>query len=66
MTPNIGGVERLLRFAFGFLLFSLLFTAPVTPLGWLGVVPMLFGALGFCPVYHVLARVRRRDDDRRA
>lgn len=63
MKPNIDGVERLLRFAFGFLLFSLLFTAPVTPLGWLGLVPMLIAILGLCPVYALWAHLRRDGDD---
>ncbi len=57
------GVERLLRFAFGFLLFSLLLTAPVTPLGWLGLVPMLIAIPGLCPVHALRAHLRRDGDD---
>jgi hypothetical protein len=32
-------------------LLSLVFVGPQTAWGWIGVVPLLTGLLGFCPAY---------------
>ena len=48
---NEGGLDRLLRIVVGLVLLALVFVGPKTPLGWIGVVPLLTGLVGFCPAY---------------
>ena len=44
-------VERVARVALGLVLLSLAFVGPQTAWGYLGVVPLITGLLGSCPVY---------------
>jgi hypothetical protein len=54
MKINMGGIDRGLRLAVGLALVSLVFVGPQTPWGWLGLVPLLTAAVGFCPLYPLL------------
>ena len=54
MTRNEGSLDRILRIVVGIVLISLVFIGPQTPWGWLGVVPLLTGLVGWCPVYTLL------------
>jgi hypothetical protein len=54
MKPNEGTIDRALRVAVGILLLALTLTHTIGPWGWLGVVPLLTGAIGWCPLYTVL------------
>lgn len=47
-------IERVLRVALGAGLVALVFVGPRTPWGWIGVVPIVTGLLGSCPLYTVL------------
>jgi hypothetical protein len=38
----------------GLALISLVFVGPQTPFGWIGVVPLITGLVGWCPVYTLL------------
>lgn len=51
---NEGTVDRVLRVVAGAALVSLVFVGPETPWGWIGVVPLVTGLLGNCPVYSLL------------
>ena len=51
---NEGTVDRALRVIAGAALVSLVFVGPETPWGWIGVVPLVTGLLGNCPVYSLL------------
>lgn len=51
MTKNVGGVDRGLRIAVGLALLSLVFVGPQTPWGWIGLVPLFTGFIGWCPAY---------------
>jgi hypothetical protein len=33
---------------------SLVFIGPQTPWAWIGLVPLITGLVGFCPLYRVL------------
>ena len=44
-------VERVLRVLLGLVLLSLVFVGPKTPWGWIGIVLVLTGASGLCPLY---------------
>ena len=54
MIQNEGSVDRVARVLLGVLLLSLVFIGPQTWLGLIGVVPLLTGLVGFCPLYRVL------------
>ena len=54
MTVNEGTIDRAIRVVLGLGLLALAFTGPQTPLGYLGIVPLATGLLGFCPLYKVL------------
>lgn len=54
MLRNEGTIDRWLRVILGLVLLSLVFVGPRTPWGWLGLLPLLTGAVGFCPMYRVL------------
>jgi hypothetical protein len=54
MKPNEGTIDRALRIAVGILLLALTFTHSIGMWGWIGVVPLLTGLIGWCPLYTVL------------
>ncbi len=54
MKINEAGWDRWVRVALGLGLLSLTFVGPQTWLGLLGIVPLLTGLSGFCPLYGVL------------
>ena len=56
MTTNVGTADRVIRFALAAVLFSLFYfaTGPIRTLGFLGFLPLLTGAVGWCPLYSVL------------
>jgi hypothetical protein len=45
--------ERIMRIMLGLVLLSLAFVGPKTWWGFLGIVPLLTGLLGSCPLYTV-------------
>ncbi|MCC6277882.1 MAG: DUF2892 domain-containing protein [Oligoflexia bacterium] len=51
MKMNAGGIDRFLRIAVGVVLIALVFVGPQTPWGWVGVIPLVTGLLGYCPLY---------------
>lgn len=51
IKPNLGGIDRAIRILAGAALLALVFVGPQTPLGYLGLVPLLTGVIGFCPAY---------------
>ena len=53
MHTNVGSIDRVARVLLGSLLLSLVFFGPHTWLGLLGIVPLVTGVVGFCPLYRV-------------
>lgn len=53
MWQNEASWDRIARVVLGLGLISLVFVGPQTPLGWLGVILVGTGAVGFCPIYRV-------------
>ncbi|MFO0696503.1 MAG: DUF2892 domain-containing protein [Polyangiales bacterium] len=53
LPKNEHPVERVVRVVAGLGLLSLVFVGPKTMWGLLGIVPILTGALGSCPLYTV-------------
>ncbi|MDX1817219.1 MAG: DUF2892 domain-containing protein [Marinobacter sp.] len=54
MSINMGGVDRILRTLIGVVLLALVFVGPQTPWGWIGLVPLITGLVGVCPLYTLL------------
>ncbi len=53
MTLNEGTLDRAVRIALGLALLTMVFVGPQTWLGWVGVIPLVTGLVGFCPLYRV-------------
>ena len=51
---NEGAIDRILRTGLGIALISMVFVGPQTPWGWLGLVPLITGLVGFCPLYRLI------------
>lgn len=51
MKCNSSGIERSLRVLAGLVLITLAVTGTVGMWGWIGVIPLLTGIVGFCPAY---------------
>ncbi|MCF8482300.1 MAG: DUF2892 domain-containing protein [Rhodospirillum sp.] len=51
MTKNVGGVDRILRAIVGIVLIALAATGTVGVWGYIGVLPLVTAALGWCPAY---------------
>jgi hypothetical protein len=54
MTKNEGNIDRALRVTAGIVLVGLAATGTVGLWGWIGIVPIATGAMGWCPLYSVL------------
>ena len=54
MPCNEGKIDRLLRIVVGLAVLSLVFVGPQTAWGWIGVVPLLTGLVGYCPAYSLI------------
>jgi hypothetical protein len=51
IKPNLGSIDRTIRILAGIGLLALVFVRPQTPWGYIGLVPLLTGVIGFCPAY---------------
>ncbi len=51
---NEGLIDRIIRIILGATLLGLALAGPQTPWGWIGIVPLLTGIIGFCPLYRVI------------
>ena len=51
MKANVGGIDRVARIVAGVVLIGLAATGTVGVWGWIGVVPLATGLLGWCPAY---------------
>jgi Protein of unknown function (DUF2892) len=54
MKTNVGSIDRALRVIGGIALIALAGTGTVGYWGYIGIVPLLTGAFGTCPVYTML------------
>ena len=56
MKQNVGRVDRWIRIAVGIVVLSLLvfISGPARWFGLIGLVPLITGILGYCPIYSLL------------
>lgn len=51
MKTNMGGIDRGLRIVVGVVLIALALAGTIGAWGWIGLVPLATGIIGYCPVY---------------
>ena len=56
MTRNIGSTDRHVRIVLGIGLLLIAFEGPRTAWGYIGLVPLITGLFGYCPLYRVIGR----------
>jgi hypothetical protein len=54
MKKNVGGIDRVLRIVAGLVLVALAATGKIGVWGWLGLVVLGTGLVGFCAAYPLL------------
>lgn len=54
MTKNVGGIDKIIRIVLGLVLIGLAVTGTVGWWGYLGIVPLATGLMGWCPPYALL------------
>jgi len=54
LKVNEGTIDRALRIIVGLVLISMVFTGLNTVWGWVGLVPLITGLVGSCPVYSII------------
>ena len=54
MKANSGTIDRALRVIVGLVLVGLAAAGTIGMWGWIGVVPLVTGLIGFCPAYAIL------------
>mgnify|MGYP001413915401 FL=1 len=54
MKSNVGGIDKILRILVGIALIVMAYMNVVGVWGYIGVVPLLTGLIGWCPLYPLL------------
>ena len=54
MRVNEGMIDQLIRVLAGGAILACAFVGPRTPLGYVGLIPLLTGIFGYCPLYSLL------------
>jgi hypothetical protein len=54
LKNNVGKIDRIIRIVVGILLVGSVFYALKNPIGWLGVILIVTGIAGICPLYSIL------------
>lgn len=53
---NVGNTDRIIRVLVGLVLIALVFVGPKTPWGWVGLLPLVTGLVGWCGLYTLLGK----------
>jgi hypothetical protein len=51
---NVGKIDRIIRIVVGIILIGNVFYALQHPIGWLGVILIVTGIAGKCPLYSII------------
>jgi hypothetical protein len=54
LKDNTGKIDRIIRIIVGVILVGNVFTGLQTPLGWIGLILIVTGIFGTCPIYSLL------------
>ena len=64
MSRNEGSIDRALRLLAGIALIGATLKGLIGPWGWIGLVPLLTGTMGWCPLYWRLGFDTRQAGDK--
>jgi hypothetical protein len=54
LPRNEGTLDRVFRVMLGLGLLAIVFVGPQTPWGWVGLIPLVTGLVGSCPLYRLV------------
>ena len=54
MSPNVGGIDKVLRIVIGVVLIGLAASGRIGAWGYIGILPLLTGLFGRCGLYSLL------------
>jgi len=54
MNKNVGGIDKILRIVAGLALIALTVMGVLPVWGYIGIVPVATGLMGWCPIYPLL------------
>jgi hypothetical protein len=54
MKLNVGGIDKILRVVAGVALLAMTFFGVIGMWGYIGIVPLATGLIGWCPLYPLL------------
>lgn len=54
MAMNVGSADRALRIAAGAAMVAAAMLGFMSPIGFVGLIPLLTGLVGYCPAYRFL------------
>ena len=54
LKNNVGKIDRMIRVVVGIILVGNVFYALHHPIGWLGVILIVTGIVGKCPLYSII------------
>ena len=54
MTKNVGGIDKIIRIVLGLALIAATLMGALPVWGWIGIVPLATGLMGWCPLYPLL------------
>ena len=60
MLRNEGTVDRWLRVVLGIILLSFVYVGPRTAWGYVGLIPLITGLMGYCPLYQLVGWTTHR------
>jgi hypothetical protein len=60
MKLNVGGIDRILRIVVGAALVGVTVMGMLPVWGYIGVIPLVTGLVGFCPLYPMLGFSSRK------
>jgi hypothetical protein len=53
MKTNAGTIDRVLRVIVGLVLIGLTTAGTIGMWGWIGIIPLATGLVGYCPAYSI-------------
>ena len=56
MKSNVSGTDRVARVVIGAVLIGAALMGNIGVWGWIGLIPLVTGAVGFCPLYCICGR----------
>lgn len=52
-SKNLGSIDRIIRIVLGLVLIGLTLNNTIGAWGWIGVIPLVTGLIGSCPLYKI-------------